>query len=196
MLLYDLLLNQLLPQHAAAPLIAGVTARAAVSTLLSPLELLRTRLQSTPSHADAPRTLSDTFGGLRRMVHAEGAWTLWRGLSTTLWRDVPFSGIYWMSYEGSKDHLRHWHREGPLAAFIGGAISGTFAAILTSPFDILKTRRQAMMSSPSSTLSAALQLIREEGYKSLFTGLTPRLAKIAPACGIMIACYEVSLLLL
>lgn len=191
MALYDALLNDILPQHTAAPLVAGITARATVTTALSPLELLRTRLQSTPTHADAPRTLGDTVEGIRRMIRTDGVFSLWRGLSTTLWRDVPFSGIYWMSYESSKHAFRSRGHEGPFVAFIGGAASGTLAAIITSPFDILKTRRQTVGPTSASTLLAASQLIREEGYRSLFTGLTPRLAKIAPACGIMIACYEV-----
>lgn len=69
------------------------------------------------------------------------------------------------------------------------------------PFDTIKTRRQAaLVSSTESTTNSTLSLrtaglvrhiIQTEGAKALFAGLTPRVAKIAPACGIMIACYEV-----
>lgn len=198
MLLYDTLLNSVMPSHPVAPLLAGITARATVSTALSPLELLRTRLQSTPANDNIPRTFSNTVDGIRSMVRADGVRSLWRGLSTTLWRDVPFSGIYWMGYESSKSMFRTRGVESPFTAFMGGALSGTCAALLTSPFDVLKTRRQAMIvpgSHTSSTLAIATRIVRDEGYNALFTGLTPRLAKIAPACGIMIACYEVGILL-
>ena len=69
------------------------------------------------------------------------------------------------------------------------------------PFDTIKTRRQAaLVSSAESVTNSTLSLrtaglvrhiIQTEGMKALFAGLTPRVAKIAPACGIMIACYEV-----
>lgn len=74
--------------------------------------------------------------------------------------------------------------------------------MLTSPFDVLKTRRQALLQAVSSlpgspqkhataTIPLIRQIVRTEGVKALYAGLTPRIAKIAPACGIMISCYEV-----
>lgn len=192
MVLYDALLNDIIPEHPVSPLFAGVVARTTVSTAFSPLELLRTRLQSTPFHIDTPRTFRETVIEMKRMVHAEGIWSLWRGLPPTLWRDVPFSGIYWMGYESSKALFRKRGYNGFSVAFIGGALSGACAAILTSPFDVLKTRRQAVSSHKAAcTFPLAREIVRNEGYNALFAGLTPRLVKIMPACGIMIACYEV-----
>ncbi len=70
------------------------------------------------------------------------------------------------------------------------------AALITSPFDVLKTRRQALLMSSShkrvsGTVPLMLNVIRTEGVSALFAGNMPRMAKIAPACGIMIASYEV-----
>jgi len=39
-------------------------------------------------------------------------------------------------------------------------------------------------------IAIAKELIREQGFRSLFSGLTPRLLKVAPACAIMISSYE------
>lgn len=58
------------------------------------------------------------------MVRREGPKSLWKGLIPTLWRDVPFSAIYWWLYESSKVAVRD-HVQGPYAAFICGAASGT-----------------------------------------------------------------------
>ena len=39
-------------------------------------------------------------------------------------------------------------------------------------------------------------ILRDEGVSSLFAGVTPRVAKVAPACAIMIAAYDIGKLLL
>ncbi|KAF9517539.1 hypothetical protein BS47DRAFT_1314239 [Hydnum rufescens UP504] len=195
MVTYDTLLTQVLPTHNLAPFAAGIMARTAVSATFSPLELLRTQLQASHHFHGTSRNLRSAILRIRTMVETQGVQSLWRGLSSTLWRDVPFSGFYWFSYETGKRALARRGYEGPGAAFVSGATSGSMAAILTSPFDVIKTRRQAFITTPSSTssstISIAARIVRTEGYRGLFAGLTPRLAKIAPACGIMISCYEV-----
>jgi solute carrier family 25 protein 39/40 len=64
---------------------------------------------------------------------------------------VPFSAIYWFCLEQFK---LQWKRkddgdpERPLRAageaFVNGAFSGMIAAGATTPFDVVKTRRQAI----------------------------------------------------
>jgi solute carrier family 25 protein 39/40 len=43
---------------------------------------------------------------------------------------------------------------------------------------------------PRSTWPLIMHIIRSEGWKALFAGVVPRTAKVAPACGLMIGCYE------
>ncbi|KAH8120424.1 mitochondrial carrier [Phellopilus nigrolimitatus] len=180
-------------------LFAGTMARGLISSLASPLELVRTNLQSTPLSPGNPHTLRSVLTSVRGIARTHGVHSLWRGLGPTLWRDVPFSGIYWANYEQLKGVLRKHGREGASAAFASGAVSGTLASLITAPFDTIKTRRQALVmtstigGSPqiSTSLVAVLRdVIRTEGVAALFAGLTPRIAKVAPACGIMISCFE------
>ncbi|KAF8420395.1 mitochondrial carrier domain-containing protein [Tirmania nivea] len=153
-----------------APLLAGSSARAIAATAISPLELFRTRLWavSTPK-ANGNNVVNETgafrktVSGLVGMVKVEGWTSLWRGLTLTLWRDVPFSGIYWFGYETIKNRLqaqtlRRSQQLFPLNSsvgkvdntsanaftdsFIAGALSGMVAAFLTTPFDVGKTRIQ------------------------------------------------------
>ncbi|KAF8455994.1 mitochondrial carrier domain-containing protein [Terfezia claveryi] len=156
-----------------APLLAGSSARAIAATAISPLELFRTRLWAI----SAPKANGNgnggvvsetgvfrkTVSGLVGMVKSEGWTSLWRGLTLTLWRDVPFSGIYWFGYETIKkrlqaQNLRRSQQLFPLNSskgkvdntrantftdsFIAGALSGMVAAFLTTPFDVGKTRIQ------------------------------------------------------
>ncbi|KAJ6610060.1 mitochondrial carrier domain-containing protein [Mycena sp. CBHHK59/15] len=198
MLTYDHLLNVVLPPllpAAVVPVTAGVLARTTITSVMSPLELVRTNLQSTPTHPRHPNTLRSVLTSVRSLVRDNGTRFLWRGLGATLWRDVPFSGLYWAGYETWKKVFARNGHTGAWVAFISGAVSGTSAALVTSPFDVLKTRRQALVMSAStaantSSLPLLVRIVRTEGSSALFAGWLPRVAKIAPACGIMIACFE------
>lgn len=109
------------------PLVAGSISRTIVAALTSPLELVRTRLQSS--------TTGTTIPAIYRSLRAEGLASAWRGLPPTLWRDVPFSGVYWAGYEGIKRTLtggkgmgEGWQDQGVWEefgiAFVSGAGSG------------------------------------------------------------------------
>jgi len=177
------------------PLAAGVIARTGIATIGSPLELVRTNLQSTPLSPDNPHTLRSVLTSVRGLVKERGVSFLWKGLGPTLWRDVPFSGIYWATYEACKTSFSRRGQSGASVAFVSGAGSGILAAFIVSPFDVLKTRRQALLMAPlsndiTSTIPLLSRILRTEGIVALYAGLMPRMAKIAPACGIMIACYE------
>ncbi|KAG0248680.1 hypothetical protein BG011_010022 [Mortierella polycephala] len=188
-------------RESLAPLAAGGFARAVAATVISPIELFRTRMQSV--HTDTKGN-SGLFRGVSQgivaMVRSEGALSLWRGLAPTLWRDVPFSAIYWMGYENIKKRLVAWNsqRANPVVnefgiAFSSGALSGMTAAILTTPFDVAKTRRQVDLMQPHHAQMASLMkaIVKEEGFKGLWRGLTARVAKVAPSCAIMISSYEI-----
>lgn len=200
-LAYDHLLNVVLPpfirSETGVPLVAGVLARSAIVSIASPLELIRTNLQSTPLSPENPHTLRSVLSSIRTLIRTNGFQVMWRGLGPTLWRDVPFSGVYWASYEKWKKAFAKRGHEGAWVAFISGAISGTSAALITSPFDMLKTRRQALIMSLStqkgspSTFRLLFRIFRTEGPSAFFAGIIPRIAKIAPACGILIASFEV-----
>ncbi|ORY96819.1 mitochondrial carrier domain-containing protein [Syncephalastrum racemosum] len=177
-----------------APLVAGGFARTVAVTIVSPIELFRTRLQAATGVQDFQYVLQ----GVRDMMRKEGAKVLWRGLPPTLWRDVPFSAIYWMGYEQTKQALA---QSSLLASelhtsFLAGALSGMFAAAVTTPFDVAKTRRQVDAGRDVPTLRDSRvpyilkQIYQQDGARGLFRGLYPRIAKVAPSCAIMISSYE------
>ncbi|KAI4873118.1 hypothetical protein NFI96_015553 [Prochilodus magdalenae] len=179
-----------------APLLAGAIARVGSATLISPLELIRTKLQSER------QSYKELNAMIRSAVHTEGWLALWRGLGPTLLRDVPFSAMYWYNYEKGKDLLCRYKSSEPTftITFIAGAVSGSIASIITLPFDVVKTRRQVELGelqarnlSPQvspSTYSLMKRIVGESGIKGLFAGFMPRLIKVAPACAIMISSYE------
>uniref|UniRef100_A0A665TQW2 Mitochondrial glutathione transporter SLC25A39 n=1 Tax=Echeneis naucrates TaxID=173247 RepID=A0A665TQW2_ECHNA len=184
-------------QGSHVPLVAGGLARLGAVTVISPLELVRTKMQS--------RRLpySELRACIRSAVAQDGVLSLWRGWAPTVLRDVPFSALYWFNYELVKAQL--CEQSGVTQAkfsisFTAGAVSGAIAAILTLPFDVVKTRRQIQLGEmdtlgvslkrTTSTWHIMKEIWAELGYKGLFAGFMPRVIKVAPACAVMISTYE------
>ena len=196
-------------------LTSGGLARLAAVTLVSPLELVRTKMQSQKM------PWSDVHKCLTELVRVQGIKGLWNGYTATLLRDVPFSALYWPLYEQSKAIMNLYtsNRDSFLVNFGSGAVAGSFASTVTLPFDVIKTIKQIEMGEKDimavkpgttrsyhpvpvnkvssslsgrsrSNLTIAKELIREQGVRGLFAGIIPRLLKVAPACAIMISSYE------
>ncbi|KAL9606131.1 MAG: hypothetical protein Q9179_000701 [Wetmoreana sp. 5 TL-2023] len=216
--------NQFIPEQ-YAPLAAGSIARVAAASVISPIEMFRTRMQAAPSGTSSVGVFEDTLKGLRKLVQAQGYTSLWRGLTLTMWRDVPFSGLYWWGYEAGRNRLRDlrhpqlenmrsassWKDDNHTATFVdsflAGAASGAVAAVVTTPFDVGKTRQQVLERDDHRRMTqgdkAALRpeersmprflyhVWKEEGAAGLFRGWAARCLKVAPACAIMISSYEI-----
>ncbi|KAJ8607204.1 hypothetical protein MRB53_040464 [Persea americana] len=222
-----------------SPLIAGSSARVLAALCVSPIELFRTRMQATRS-SSTTGIVRETFDGVREMVSAKGYTSLWRGLSLTLWRDVPFSALYWWGYEATRNTLtdlreggliqrgpsstalsmvrdrsasrrRQDHATTLVDSFVAGALAGAVSSLVTTPFDVGKTRQQVYHSEGDSApkrpgpgdSKQALRpeqrsmprflwhIFQTEGMPGLFKGWTARCLKVAPACAIMISTYEI-----
>ncbi|KAK0618062.1 mitochondrial carrier domain-containing protein [Bombardia bombarda] len=175
-----------------APLVAGSTARTLAATAVSPIELFRTRMQAASGQSSSTGNhIADTARGIKDMVAVHGYRALWRGLTLTLWRDVPFSGMYWWGYETIRGKLtdarersrgraldfddgrtrgrarrrsqsRENHTETFTDSFIAGASSGAFASIATMPFDVGKTRTQVYRHTSVQTAVSAAAAVPEE----------------------------------
>ncbi|KAI8443839.1 mitochondrial carrier domain-containing protein [Phakopsora pachyrhizi] len=221
----ELFMSISLYQAALVPLASGAIARSTIAIFFSPLELIRTKLQSSPApllmsraflnqnHHQLNSSPSHIVKALLILIRSSGFKSLYAGLPATLWRDVPFSAIYWTGYEtmrrlisrdggggfGESDLKSTSVRRLATESFIAGSLSGSIAAVLTNGFDVIKTRRQAQegvvkgqaSSRRVGTLRMIVEIGRKEGFRDgLMKGLSPRLAKIVPSCGIMIASYE------
>lgn len=178
-----------------APMFAGIIARTMAVSAISPIELVRTKLQSRQGYSYV-----ELVGIVRSAVRQNGVLSLWRGLSPTLLRDVPFSALYWVGYEALKRRMTSGlgHEWTFLIPFLAGSLSGAMASILTNPLDVAKTHMQVDLgeslgerSLGRGSLRSVLQkVVAEHGLSGLYAGLVPRTAKIAPACAIMIGSYE------
>lgn len=213
-----------------AALTAGAVARIFAAAAVGPIEMFRTRMQA--SRSTGVSHFTETARDMAEMVSSHGYASLWRGLTLTLWRDVPFSAIYWWGYESirgvlteqrektrgrsleanrsrvrarSRSQSRENHTATFIDSFIAGATSGAVASVLTTPFDVGKTRRQVFVDPGTAAQGVEKSLapeersmprflwhiFKQEGVSGLFRGWIPRTLKVAPACAIMISSYEV-----
>ncbi|XP_063306837.1 probable mitochondrial glutathione transporter SLC25A40 [Pelobates fuscus] len=195
--LRDILIPRLQGNTETASLLAGATARLGSVTLISPLELIRTKMQSRPL------SYRELCLCIQSSVVKDGWLSLWKGWGPTVLRDVPFSALYWFNYElGKKWLCQKYNSPEPTFSiyFIAGAVSGSIASIVTLPFDVVKTRRQIEVGElevfstsqkrSTSTWKVMNTILAENGFSGLFAGLIPRLIKVAPACAVMISTYE------
>lgn len=155
------------------PVLSGGLARVLAVTAVSPLELIRTKIQSERLK------YTELAQAVRKAIRDDGLKSLYRGWVSTIWRDVPFSMIYWFNYESLKTILIRHQNNQPLnsvSTFFCGASAGSLAALITCPLDVVKTHRQIQLGEkdPNKTVQKTYfiikQIYRAKGVKGLFTG--------------------------
>uniref|UniRef100_A0AC35UBH3 Mitochondrial carrier protein n=1 Tax=Rhabditophanes sp. KR3021 TaxID=114890 RepID=A0AC35UBH3_9BILA len=189
----NLYLQKHLGDYSLIPLFSGSFARFVVVTAVAPIEMIRTKMQSEAlSYKNVRQAMMST-------IKSDGIRSLWRGWSATVVRDIPFSGIYWCSYEFLNKSIRKWRNQNEKTFVVNafcGFVCGGLAGALTTPFDVVKTHKEITLGSGkskttiTSTREALGSICRLQGASKLFTGIVPRIAKVSPACAIMISCYE------
>ena len=208
-----------------APFVAGAVARIFATVATSPFELIRTRQAGNIEAGSMTSEFRSIIRASRTNPTTIVA-SLYKGLLPTLWRDVPFSCIYWLGVENFKDVFFQRGQGLPSSSsttvyqsFVSGALSGVVAVACTTPFDVVKTRSQVTLVTPSldsvKKVSYQLQnfqgshqtressypgernlffqmrhIAETEGIAALWRGNIPRTLKVAPACAIMLSSYE------
>uniref|UniRef100_A0A8V0ZGT1 Mitochondrial S-adenosylmethionine carrier protein n=1 Tax=Gallus gallus TaxID=9031 RepID=A0A8V0ZGT1_CHICK len=119
-----------------------------------------------------------------------------RILSHTLYHEIPFSLVQFPLWEFLKD-LWSWkqgHVVDSWQSAVCGAFAGGFAAAVTTPLDVAKTRimlAKAGSTTASGNVLAALGGIwRTQGLSGLFAGVVPRMTAISLGGFIFLGTYE------
>ncbi|KPM03758.1 S-adenosylmethionine mitochondrial carrier protein-like protein [Sarcoptes scabiei] len=141
---------------------------------------------------------------LRTTVKHTGLKGLYRGFSSTLIREIPFSAIqfplwefgksFWSRFNDRSSQLDMCH---PYQSMICGSIAGGVAAFLTTPLDVAKTQimlgnfgAQNEIASPKNYLQTFKIIYSTRGFKGLFSGAIPRSIWISFGGAIFLGGYE------
>lgn len=171
--------------------IGGCCGGVAQSFLMSPVELIKVN-QQVIGRSLFSATALVASGMLERKV-------AWKGLEATLLRDGIPHGVWFASYEWSKNYL---HRLDGMkekgSSSIISLSSGAFAAFtawaIGYPFDIIKTRIQASEGPEGKTVMQATKEIVQESngkpFQALYRGFGLKIAKAVPASAVNFFVYE------
>eukprot|EP00331_Platyophrya_macrostoma_P010743 CAMPEP_0176425108 /NCGR_PEP_ID=MMETSP0127-20121128/11213_1 /TAXON_ID=938130 /ORGANISM="Platyophrya macrostoma, Strain WH" /LENGTH=266 /DNA_ID=CAMNT_0017806247 /DNA_START=94 /DNA_END=894 /DNA_ORIENTATION=- len=173
--------------------------KTATTYLLSPLNVIKTRFEivGVNEYDSIPAAFKSTY-------QKEGLKGFYKGVFSTLLRDVPYSGIQYSCYRFLLDVYSTYFLDGKDAksksttVFAISGISSIYAVMLTYPFDNIRVRYQcsefASFDKSAAGLAGFTQLVTkvyaEEGIKGFYAGYIPRLMKKAFTASLTWTLYE------
>ncbi|XP_063966605.1 mitochondrial adenyl nucleotide antiporter SLC25A24-B-like isoform X1 [Lytechinus pictus] len=169
--------------------VAGALAGVVAQTSIYPMEVLKTRL--------AIRKTGQYKGILDCAVQIykkEGFRCFYRGYIPNCLGIIPYAGIDLAVYETVKNSWIRNHQDSPVpntVVLLGcGTVSSTCGQLASYPLALVRTRLQAQTSKTTTMGSLFTDIIKSEGFKGLYRGITPNFMKVIPAVSIGYVVYE------
>lgn len=183
---------------------AGAVAGTAATSVTYPLDLLRTRFAAQGTE----RVYAGLLASIRDITRTEGPAGFFRGVGAGIAQIVPYMGLFFAMYEGLKPVVADVH----LPFGSGDAVAGITASILSKsavyPLDTVRKRLQVQGPSRAKYVGGRIpvygtgivgtlaMIVKREGVRGLYRGITVGLTKAAPASAVTMWSYERALLLI
>ncbi|PCH35710.1 mitochondrial carrier [Wolfiporia cocos MD-104 SS10] len=170
--------------------------------VVTPMEVVKIRLQAQQHSLADPLEIPqyrNAGHAVYKIIREEGFSTLYRGVTLTALRQATNQGANFTAYQELKKFA---HRLQPeledLPSYqhmVIGLISGAMGPFSNAPIDTIKTRLQKATTVPGTSAFQRIAAIagdmwREEGFRSFYKGITPRVLRVAPGQAIVFAVYE------
>lgn len=174
--------NTNLKQYTPPPYIhsiAGGVGGAIGAIVTNPLEVVKTRLQS--SSKKTVKNISGRKGdymlkNIKVIIASEGKFALFKGLPITLLGAIPSRMIYFYSYNTCKAHFGIENSNSPAVHTASAISAGSSQIFLTTPFWVVKTKQQLNHSTGRYTLyNCARDIYRSNGFKGFWRGVSASL---------------------
>ncbi|OIW09560.1 hypothetical protein TanjilG_28159 [Lupinus angustifolius] len=203
-------METLLRSHPDVPLtvnqqfVCGAGAGLAVSFLACPTELIKCRLQAQSALAGTgTASVGVKYGGpldvARHVLRSEGgAKGLFKGLIPTMAREIPGNAIMFGVYESIKQLFAGGTDTSGLgrgSLIVAGGLAGGSYWFLVYPTDVVKSVLQVDdYKNPrfSGSLDAFRKIKASEGFKGLYKGFGPAMARSVPANAACFLAYEMT----
>uniref|UniRef100_A0A8C3I579 Solute carrier family 25 member 36 n=1 Tax=Chrysemys picta bellii TaxID=8478 RepID=A0A8C3I579_CHRPI len=185
---------------------AGVAGFTAI-TATNPIWLIKTRLQLDARNRGEKRM--SAFECVRKVYHSDGIKGFYRGMSAS-YAGISETVIHFVIYESIKRKLLEFKTASSMDSedesvkeasdFVGmmmaAATSKTCATSIAYPHEVVRTRLREEGTKYRAFFQTLSLLVREEGYGSLYRGLTTHLVRQIPNTAIMMSTYEMVVYLL
>lgn len=164
---------------------AGMLSGVFTTAIMAPGERIKCLLQV--QQGEAKPKYSGPIDVVRQVYKESGIRGVYKGTSATLLRDVPCSGAYFAAYEFLQHSLTP---EGKSRSdlsigrtLFAGGMAGIANWVVAIVPDTLKSRLQTAPEGmyPNGVRDVFRQIMREEGPRALFKGLSPVLIRAFPA---------------
>jgi solute carrier family 25 (mitochondrial 2-oxodicarboxylate transporter), member 21 len=163
---------------------AGLAAGVFEAILVNPFEMVKVTLQANRSKTGE---LPSTVSVAKEIIAKDGIGLkgLNRGLTATIGRNGVFNMIYFGFYHSVKEIVPEYKDSAGkefLRKVAIGFVSGTLGSVINIPFDVAKSRIQGPQPQPGvvkykSTFQSIGLVYREEGFRALYKGLTPKVMR-------------------
>lgn len=190
------------PNHQPLPspvesFISGAVAGAVATTATYPLDLLRTRFA-----AQGPDRIYDSLlHSIRDIARTEGPRGFFQGLGAGVGQVVPYMGLFFAAYEGLRPALAGLELPFGSGDATAGVLAGVAAKTGVFPLDLVRKRLQVQGPTRgrygrgnipvSKGVARTMRgIVRREGVRGLYRGLTVSLVKAAPASAVTMWTYE------
>lgn len=194
------------PPQPVESFIAGALGGGLATASTYPLDLLRTRFAAQ----GRDRIYLSLLSSIRGIAADEGAAGFFRGCSAAVGQIVPYMGLFFATYESLRPMVTG---AGPgeylnLPFGSGDAAAGVLASVLAKtgvfPLDLVRKRLQVQGPTRNlyvhrnipeyrGVLNTLMMILRTQGVRGLYRGLTVSLVKAAPASAITMWSYETAL---
>lgn len=147
-------------------LAAGI-GNAFTSSLLNPLDVAKTRMQTNGGSLITTLRSSWIEGGLRNIFLP--------GLAASILREFIYSGPRIGFYTPVRDFYAKQTGavETPFVKVAAALTTGAFSCVLANPIDVVKIRMQRNPQAYSSTFAAIPAIVKAEGWFGLTKGIAP-----------------------
>ncbi|KAK5058694.1 hypothetical protein LTR84_010958 [Exophiala bonariae] len=176
---------------------AGLCAGIAESvTVLTPGENLKTKMIDNQA-AGAASSYNSSWKTFRRIVDTEGVFALYRGVVPVSLKQSANAVVRFTTYQFLLEHIMDYsERQKTTLPLLAPAIAGGFAGIITvyctMPFDVVKTKMQAIRgkSSYRGSFDCLQKIVAAHGIGILWKGTTPRLVRLSISGVLSFSIYE------
>lgn len=172
-------------------ILSGASAGCVEAFVVVPFELVKIRLQDVSSSYKGPVDV------VRQIIAKEGTLALYNGLESTLWRH----GVWNAGYFGIIFQVRSLLPKAQSKAqqtrndLIAGTIGGTIGSMMSTPFDVVKSRIQntavvaGTVRKYNWSWPSLFVINKEEGFKALYKGFVPKVLRLGPGGGILLVVF-------